>query len=110
MLDALAVNSLPEVMSTVLGDRDGALLECHDDPDGETVAAVTGFAMTHMLEAGERLGLGDLHRLTTSGGGKASLVYLSGDFLLTAWVDPKRSITAVEKKIDEMLLSEGEML
>lgn len=110
MFDTIAIKSLPEVNSTVLGDKGGALLECLDDADGETVAAVSGFTVTHLSDAGEMLGLGDLERVTLAGGQKASMMYLDGELVMVASIDPKRPLAGVEKKIDEILLSRGETL
>lgn len=103
MFDTEAVNALPEVASTVVGDRRGVLVEAVNEPDGEAIAAVSGYAATYFSEAGERLGLGTLSRLHISGGQQASLLFVEGDVLMSARVAPGRPLADVERKVDAVL-------
>ncbi len=103
MTNLAMIGKLPEVKSAVLADRSGVFLDALNEPDGETTAAVVGFIATLMGEAGEQLGLGNMQGIQCSGPGRTSLIRLDGDRVLTAYVDPKVSIAAVEKKLDGVL-------
>jgi hypothetical protein len=100
MADLKLVANLPEVKSAVLTDMAGDFLDAVREPDGESVAAVTGFLTSTMNQAGEDLGLGALYGLSFSGQARACLVVIRGDSVTTAFVEPPASITAVEKALD----------
>ncbi len=103
MFSTEAVNALPEVSSTVLGDREGTLLEALGDADPETTAAVSGFTVNHLAEAGGLLGLGELERLTAVGGQQTTVLQVSDEHVLAVRVDPRRPIVSVEKKIGAII-------
>lgn len=100
MADLKGIAKLPEVKSAVLTDLAGGFLDAVREPDGESVAAVTGFLTSTLNRAGEDLGLGALHGLTFSGQARACLVLIQGGSVTTAFVEPPTSIPAVEKALD----------
>jgi serine/threonine protein kinase len=99
--------NLPDVRGAVLGDLAGVLLDAVREPDGETVAAVTGFLATAMAQTGELLGLGALRRIAVSGEARASLVVVEGAHVLAAHVAPPRSLAAVEKQVETSIAGRG---
>jgi hypothetical protein len=84
----------------VLTDMAGGFLDALREPDGESVAAVTGFLTSTMNQAGEDLGLGALRAISFLGQGKACLVVVQGDAVTTAFIEPAESLSAVEKAFD----------
>ncbi len=103
MLDLKLIANRPEVKRAVLSDPAGGLLDADREPDGETVAAVTGFLTSTMTQAGDQLGLGALRTISFAGGAKACLVAVQSDSMLTAFVEPPTSIPALEKVLDSSL-------
>jgi len=101
------IAGLPEVRSAVLGDLGGAFLDAVREPDGETVAAVTGYLASLLVQAGEQLGLGSLRRLSVSGEKRALLVVVDGRHLVAAQVDPPRALAAVEKLVETSFPGQG---
>ena len=100
MADLKLIARLPEVKSAVLTDMSGGFLDAVREPDGESVAAVTGFLTSTMNQAGEDLGLGALRGLSFSGQARACLVLVHGGSVTTAFVEPPASIPAVEKALE----------
>ena len=100
MSDLKLIASRPEVKSAVLSDLTGTFLDAVGEPDGENVAAVTGFLTNTMVQAGEHLGLGALRTISFVGKARACLVVVQGDSVITALVEPPTSVAAVEKAID----------
>ena len=103
MTDLTRLANLPELSSVVLGDLSGVFLDSVNEPDGEAVAAIMGFAASTLSEVGALLGVGTLQRIAISGPSTASLVSLEVDSVITASVDSSRSLGAVEKKVDGAL-------
>ncbi len=103
MSDLALIAKLPDVKSVVLGDLGGAFLEAIQEPDGETVAAVMGFVATHLVEAGGQLGLGALRTVSVAGPARGCLVAVRAGSVLTATVEPSRSLGAVEKAVETSL-------
>jgi hypothetical protein len=101
MSDLASITSLPEVHSAVLGDLAGGFHDAVNEPDGESVAAVMGFVSSTVVEAGEQLGLGPLHRISISGEAAASLVLVDGDLVIAASVVPAKALAAVEQALTE---------
>jgi serine/threonine protein kinase len=101
------VARLPDVRGAVLGDLAGAFLDAVREPDGEAVAAVTGFLATAMGQAGDLLGLGALRRVAVSGAARASLVVVEGARVLAARIEPPRSLAAVEKQVETSIAGQG---
>jgi predicted regulator of Ras-like GTPase activity (Roadblock/LC7/MglB family) len=99
------VTSLPEVKGVVLGDLEGTFHDAVNEDDGESIAAVMGFICANVLQAGESLGLGTLHRVSLSGPTHASVALVQGRSVITAAVEPARSLAAVEKVLDSTLLT-----
>jgi hypothetical protein len=91
---------LPDVSSAVLGDLAGVHHESVREEDGESVAAVVGFVASALLEAGEVLGLGSLRSVSATAPGRARIILLRGQTVLTATVEPARSLSAVEKALE----------
>jgi len=100
MSDLKLIGSRPEVKSAVLSDPAGAFLDAIREPDGENVAAVTGFLMSTMVQAGEQLGLGALRTISFAGQARACLVVVRSDSVVTAFVEPPTSVATVEKVLD----------
>ena len=65
MADLATIAKIPHVSSAVLGDLTGGFFDAIREPDGESVAAVAGFLSANFAQAGERLGLGTLGRITS---------------------------------------------
>lgn len=100
MSDLERIAALPGVRSAVLGDAGGTFLDAVREPDGETVAAVTGFLATTLMRAGEQLGLGAVRRLTLAGPTRACLVVVQDGAVVTASVEPPGALAAVEKSLE----------
>ncbi len=94
------IANLPEVKSAVLTDMAGGFLDALREPDGESVAAVTGFLTSKMNQAGDDLGLGALRGISFSGPARACLIVVQGDSVTTMFVEPPTSVSAVEKVFD----------
>ena len=94
------IASRPEVKSAVLSDLAGAFLDAIREPDGENVAAVTGFLTITMVQAGEHLGLGTLRTISFAGQARACLIAVGSDSVVTAIVEPPTSVAGVEKVLD----------
>lgn len=105
MFDTAAVSALSEVTSWVLGDREGGLLEAVEEPESETMAAISGFTVSHLAEAAEGLGLGRIEGLTIAGGGQTSILAINDKCVLTARVDARGSVAKVESKIEKIMQS-----
>ena len=107
MSDLALIARLPEVRSAVLGDLGGAFLDALREPDGEAVAAVSGFVVTSLVEAGEHLGLGALRTATVAGATRAHVIVLGGASVLTACVEPAAGAGAVEKALETSFAGRG---
>jgi predicted regulator of Ras-like GTPase activity (Roadblock/LC7/MglB family) len=102
-LSITGIAGLAEVKSAVVGDPAGALVDAFREPDGESVAAVTGVVCEAVARVGELLGLGAQRRLSYSGASRACLVAMLGDKVLTAFVEPATALVSVEKALDTSL-------
>jgi hypothetical protein len=100
MGDLKRVAKIPEVKSAVLTDMAGGFLDALREPDGESVAAVTGFLTSTMNQAGDDLGLGALRGISFSGQARGCLIVVQGNSVTTAFVEPPTSIPGVEKLFD----------
>ena len=100
MRDLEQIASLPGVRSAVLGDLGGAFIDAVRETDGETVAAVTGFLSTTLVQLGEQLGLGALRRAALSGPSRAWVVVVQGGNVIAASVEPPGALAAVEKVLE----------
>jgi predicted regulator of Ras-like GTPase activity (Roadblock/LC7/MglB family) len=100
MSNLAIIAKLPEVKSAVLGDLAGGFLDAVREQDGETVAAVMGFVSSSLVQAGDQLGLGALRRISVAGEARACLVVVQTDSVITACVEPAKSLAAVEKVLD----------
>ncbi len=100
MSDLATIANLPDVKSAVLGDLTGGFHDAVREQDGETVAAVMGFVSSAMVQAGEELGLGALRRISVAGEARACVVAIQGDRVITAWIEPGKSLVSVEKLLD----------
>jgi len=101
------ISKLPEVRGAVLGELGGAFLEAVREPEGEAIAAVTGFVASALAEAGDLLGLGRLRRIAVGGETRASLLVLDGEHVLAARVEPPGSLAAVEKHVENSIAGQG---
>jgi hypothetical protein len=100
MSDLSIIANLPDVKSAVLGDLAGGFHDAVREQDGETIAAVMGFVSSAMVSAGEQLGLGALRRISVASDARGCLVVVHGSSVITAWVEPGKSLAAVEKVLD----------
>jgi hypothetical protein len=100
MSDLAIIANLQDVKSAVLGDMAGGFHDAVREQDGETVAAVMGFVSSAMASAGDHLGLGGLRRISVASDARACLVVVNGQAVITAWVEPGKSLAAVEKVLD----------
>lgn len=100
MTDLARIAKIPNVASAVLGDLSGGFHDAIREPDGEAVAAVTGFISTAVGQAGEQLGLGALGRVALAGPTKAVLIAIDGGTAVTIGVAPPGSLPAVERALD----------
>jgi predicted regulator of Ras-like GTPase activity (Roadblock/LC7/MglB family) len=103
MSDLAILARVPDVKSAVLGDLAGGFHDAVREQDGETVAAVMGFVSSAMVHAGDQLGLGALRRICIAGEARGCLVLVDGDSVVTARVEPGKSLAAVEKVVDTSL-------
>lgn len=100
MADLTVIARIPNVASAVLGDLAGGYFDAIREPDGETVAAVAGFLSTTLSQAGERLGLGPLARVSLSGDTRACVIALRGNAVVAATVQPPAALPSVERALD----------
>ena len=100
MTDLARIAKIPNVASAVLGDVAGSFHDAIREPDGESVAAVTGFISTRLQDAGEQLGLGALARVAMAGGTRAVVIALEAGLAVTIDVAPPASLPAVERALD----------
>lgn len=101
MSDLDTIAKLQDVKSAVLGDLAGGFRDAVGEQDGETVAAIMGFVASALAQAGEQLGLGVLRRVSVFGDARGCVVVLQGDAVITACVEPGRSVAAIEKALDK---------
>jgi predicted regulator of Ras-like GTPase activity (Roadblock/LC7/MglB family) len=100
MPDLATISRVPDVKSAVLGDLTGGFHDAVREQDGETVAAVMGFVSSAMVHAGDQLGLGMLRRISVAGEARGCLILVDGDAVITARVEPAKSLASVEKVLD----------
>jgi predicted regulator of Ras-like GTPase activity (Roadblock/LC7/MglB family) len=100
MNDLAQIARIPNVASAVLGDASGVFHDAVREPDGEAVAAVTGFIASSVADAGEQLGLGALSRISVAGATRACVVLVRGASVLTIGVEPPGTLPTVERALD----------
>jgi predicted regulator of Ras-like GTPase activity (Roadblock/LC7/MglB family) len=100
MMDLELLVRLPDVRSAVLGDLGGLYQDGFQEPDGPAVAAVAGMVASLLLEVGEQMGLGPLRSASVSGATRARIFLLRADAVMTATVEPARSLGAVERALE----------
>lgn len=100
MPDLAMIAKLADVKSAVLGDLAGGYHDAVREQEGETVAAVMGFVSSAMVHAGEQLGLGTLRTISIVGEARGCLIVVQGESVITARVEPGKSLAAVEKVLD----------
>ncbi len=100
MSDLTAIAKIPDVKSAVLGDLAGGFHDAVREQDGESLAAVMGFVSSALVLAGDQLGLGALRRITIAGEARGCVVLVVGNSVTSAWVEPAKSLAAVEKVLD----------
>jgi predicted regulator of Ras-like GTPase activity (Roadblock/LC7/MglB family) len=100
MTDLATIAKLPDVKGTVMGDLGGGCHDTRGDADGETIAAVMGFVSSTLAHVGEELGMGGLRRISIAAESTAWVVAVEGGAVLTACIQPARSLAAVEKSLD----------
>jgi predicted regulator of Ras-like GTPase activity (Roadblock/LC7/MglB family) len=100
MTDLAAIAKVQDVKSAVLGDLAGGYLDAFDELDGESVAAVMGFVSSSLVHAGDQLGLGSLRRISVASDAHACVVVVQDELVITACVEPAKSLGAVEKALD----------
>jgi predicted regulator of Ras-like GTPase activity (Roadblock/LC7/MglB family) len=97
------IAKLPEITGAVLSDSSGALLESSGSADGEAAGAVHVFSLHGLNRAGEMLGLGGIGHASVVGPSMTCVMFLHGDEILGVYVDPSKPLSAVEKKLHELL-------
>jgi len=100
MTDLAQIAKIPNVASAVLGDLAGGFYDAIRVADGESIAAVTGFISTSLVDAGEQLGLGPLGRVSLAGASRACIIAVVGGSVVTVSVEPPGSLPAVERALD----------
>jgi predicted regulator of Ras-like GTPase activity (Roadblock/LC7/MglB family) len=100
MTDLSTLAKLPDVKSAVLGDLGGGYRDAYREQDGETIAAVMGFVSSALTQVGDELGIGALRRIAVAAEPVACVVVVQEDAVLTASIEPARSLAAVEKALD----------
>jgi len=100
MADLAVIARIPNVTSTVLGDLAGGFYDAIREADGESVAAVAGFLATNLVQAGDRLGLGPLGRISLSGPTRAFVIAVHGNAVVTTTVEPTSALPTVERALD----------
>lgn len=103
MVDLSRFADVPEVKSLVVGDPGGLFLDGFDEPDGESVAAIMGFMSTAIRQVGDQLGLGGLRRVFLVSQSESCVITVQADSVITAYVDPSKSMAAIEKKLDTVI-------
>jgi predicted regulator of Ras-like GTPase activity (Roadblock/LC7/MglB family) len=97
------ITKLPEVVSYVVSDREGMLLESTPDVDGESIGAVNAVSASALARAGEALGLGELLRAAVVGPKTACVVNVQGDEVVAVYLDPRKPMAAFETKLEGAL-------
>lgn len=100
MNDLALIATIPNVSGAVLGDVSGVFYDAVREPDGEAIAAVTGFISTSLGEAGEQLGLGALARAAVAGPTRGSVIAVRGGTVVTIGVATAGALPAVERALD----------
>lgn len=100
MNDLALIARIPGVSGAVLGDLSGVFYDAVREPDGESVAAVTGFISTRLGDAAEQLGLGALVRASVTGATRACLIAVRGGTVVTIGVATAGGLPAVERALD----------
>lgn len=103
MIDLSVIAKFPEVVSAVLSDLSGALIDSVGNVDGEAASAVHSFSLSSLCQAGELLGLGNFQRCSIVGPGKACVITIEDGVVLGVYVDPTKPLSAVEKKLQDTL-------
>lgn len=103
MKEFSSISKIPGVIATVVGDQDGALTEWSGSVDGESSAAVHAFAVRGLAQAGDQVGLGELHRLSIVGPSSACVIVVARDSILGVYGDPSKPVTGLERRIQELL-------
>jgi predicted regulator of Ras-like GTPase activity (Roadblock/LC7/MglB family) len=100
MTDLTTIARLPDVRSAVLGDLGGGYRDAFREQDGETIAAVMGFVSSTLAQVGDELGIGALRRISVAADSSACVVVVQDDAVLTACIEPAKSLAAFEKALD----------
>lgn len=100
MVEPSVLMKLPEIQRSVRASMDGALLGSTGDVDAESAAEVSAFLATTMAEAGEQFGLGALRWISVAGASQALVFALKEDAVFMGYVDPPKSLAAVERALD----------
>ncbi len=100
MPDIAAIARLPEVKKVVRTTLEGALIDSIREPDPEGVAAVAGFVVGALAQAGDQLGLGSLRRILVSGGRCADLAAVQDQVVVLLRIEPASATAVAEKALD----------
>jgi predicted regulator of Ras-like GTPase activity (Roadblock/LC7/MglB family) len=93
---------MSEVKHAVLANTTGELSETMGEIDGKELAAVMALVANQLDQAGSNLGLGPLEKLTILGEKTSSITAIREGFLVSVGLEPNRSTTAIERKLDRM--------
>lgn len=103
MRDLSRIAEIPGVLSALLSDSSGALLESARTADGEGAGAIFAYSSQSLVSAGEQLGLGDFRRATVGGPGKTCIIGMWEGAVLGIFVDPSKPLAEIERKLDIVL-------
>jgi hypothetical protein len=100
MTDIATIARFPEVKKIVRTDRQGTLIDSLREPEPEGVAAVAGFVVGALVQAGDQLGLGALRRVVATGPRYADLAAVSERTIILLRIEPASAVVAAEKALD----------
>lgn len=100
------VKGVRGVRAAVVSDTMGVLLEAQGDDAAEESAAVVGYAVSSLREAGESLGLGDFERFSYQGEATNFIVVAHDDSLLTAIAASGSPLAKLDQQLQAALSSE----
>lgn len=90
---------VPGVSGVALADGSGALLEAHDEEEGEALAAVTAYMVMLVGGLGESLGLGLVSRVSGISSERVVVTHVRDGELLTLKIEPAAEAAEAEAQV-----------